>query len=157
MKTVTRAIEVDVPASVAYDTWSRFELFPHFMKDVESVVQGRDERHLHWRARLWGKIEEWDAVVTEQIPDKRIAWHSLQGAKNAGVVTFHRLTDDRTRVMLQMDYEPEGVVENVGDFLGLMSGRTEGDLERFKEFVEQRGVETGAWRGKVPGKDDTSY
>jgi uncharacterized membrane protein len=156
MSTIEKSIDVEVPVRTAYNQWTQFESFPRFMEGVESVRQ-IDDTHLHWKASVGGKTLEWDAEISEQIPDKRIAWHSLQGAKNAGVVTFHRLADDRTRVMLQLDYEPEGFVENVGDFLGVMSGRTEGDLERFKDFVEERGVETGAWRGKVPGKDDTVY
>ena len=153
MSTIEKSIDVEVPVRTAYNQWTQFESFPRFMEGVESVRQ-IDDTHLHWKASVGGKTLEWDAEISEQIPDKRIAWHSLQGAKNAGVVTFHRLADERTRVMLQLDYEPEGFVENVGDFLGVMSGRTEGDLERFKDFVEERGVETGAWRGKVPGKDD---
>jgi uncharacterized membrane protein len=153
MSTIEKSIDVEVPVRTAYNQWTQFESFPRFMEGVESVRQ-LDDTHLHWKATIGGKTLEWDAEISEQIPDKRIAWHSLQGSKNAGVVTFHRLDDERTRVMLQLDYEPEGFVENVGDFLGVMSGRTEGDLERFKDFVEERGVETGAWRGNVPGKDD---
>jgi uncharacterized membrane protein len=151
--TIEKSIDVDVPVRTAYNQWTQFESFPRFMEGVESVRQ-LDDRHLHWKASIAGKTLEWDAEISEQIPDKRIAWTSTQGARNAGVVTFHRLADDKTRVMLQMDYEPQGIVENVGDFLGVMSGRAEGDLERFKDFIEDRGVETGAWRGKVPGKDD---
>ena len=156
MSTIEKSIDVEVPVRTAYNQWTQFESFPRFMEGVESVRQV-DDTHLHWKASVGGKTLEWDAEISEQIPDKRIAWHSLQGARNAGVVTFHRLADDRTRVMLQLDYDPQGFVENVGDFLGLMSGRTEGDLERFKDFIEERGVETGAWRGKVPGKDDTDH
>jgi uncharacterized membrane protein len=152
--TIEKSIDVEVPVRTAYNQWTQFESFPRFMEGVESVRQV-DDRHLHWKASVGGKTLEWDAEISEQIPDKRIAWHSTTGAPNAGVVTFHRLTDDTTRVMLQLDYEPQGVVENVGDFLGVMSGRTEGDLERFKDFIEERGIETGAWRGKVPSKDDT--
>jgi uncharacterized membrane protein len=151
--TIEKSIDVDVPVRTAYNQWTQFESFPRFMDGVESVRQ-LDDTHLHWKASIAGKTMEWDAEISEQIPDKRIAWFSTQGAKNAGVVTFHRLTDDKTRVMLQLDYEPQGVIENVGDFVGVMSSKTEGDLERFKEFIEDRGVETGAWRGKVPGRDD---
>jgi uncharacterized membrane protein len=154
--TIEKSIDVEVPVRTAYNQWTQFESFPRFMEGVESVRQV-DDTHLHWKASIGGKTLEWDAEISEQIPDKRIAWHSTQGAPNAGVVTFHRLTDDKTRVMVQLDYEPQGVVENVGDFLGVMSGKTEGDLERFKDFIEERGVETGAWRGKVPGKDDATY
>jgi uncharacterized membrane protein len=154
--TIEKSIDVEVPVRTAYNQWTQFESFPRFMEGVESVRQV-DDTHLHWKASVGGKTLEWDAEISEQIPDKRIAWHSQQGVRNAGVVTFHRLTDDKTRVMLQLEYEPHGVVENVGDFLGVMSSKTEGDLERFKDFIEERGVETGAWRGKVPGKDDATY
>jgi uncharacterized membrane protein len=108
-----------------------------------------DDRHLHWTAEIGGKDKEWDAEITEQIPDDRIAWRAPRGAPNAGVVTFHRLSPDRTRVMLQLEYDPEGAVETVGDWLGVVSGKVGGDLERFKEFIERRGRETGGWRGKI--------
>jgi uncharacterized membrane protein len=130
-----------------------FEEFPQFMEGVEAVRQ-LDNQRLHWRANVGGKVEEWDAVITEQHPDERIAWKNTTGASNAGVVTFHRLSDTTTRVMLQLEYDPQGVVENVGDMLGVVSRRVAGDLERFKEFIEARGQETGAWRGEVerPGR-----
>jgi len=138
MATIERFIDVEVPASTAYRTWTQFELFPHFMEGVEEVRK-TDQRNLHWRANIWGKTEEWDAEITEEIPDKRIAWRSEDGASNAGVVTFHRLSDDRARVMLQMEYEPERLVEKVGDALGIVSHRVEADLLRFKAFVERHG------------------
>ena len=152
MSTIEKTIEVDVPLSTVYDQWTQFEEFPSFMEGVESVHQ-LDERRLHWRAELSGKVVEWTAEITEQIPDTRIAWRSTSGAPNAGVVSFYRLSDDRCRVSLQIDYEPQGVVETVGDWLGVISRRTEGDLERFKKFIEERGVETGAWRGEIPSPD----
>jgi uncharacterized membrane protein len=117
-------------------------------------VKQLDERHLHWRTNIFGKEEEWDAEITEQIPDKRIAWCSTSGAKNAGVVTFHRLSDTTAKVMLQLEYEPESVGEKVGDLLGAVALRIERDLKRFKRFIEERGSETGAWRGEVRSKDD---
>ncbi|HEX2486214.1 MAG TPA: SRPBCC family protein [Myxococcota bacterium] len=153
MSSIEKSIEVNVPASVAYNQWTQFEEFPRFMEGVETVRQ-LDDRHLQWRAEIGGKTLEWKAEISEQIPDKRIAWHSLEGARNAGVVTFHRLTDDKTRIMLQLDYEPQGAVENVGDWLGVASSRVQGDLERFKDFIESRGRETGAWRGHVPSPDE---
>jgi uncharacterized membrane protein len=153
MSSIEKSIEVNVPARVAYNQWTQFEEFPRFMEGVESVRQ-LDDRHLQWRAEIGGKTLEWKAEISEQIPDKRIAWHSLEGARNAGVVTFHRLTDDTSRVMLQLDYEPQGAVENVGDWLGVASSRVQGDLERFKDFIESRGRETGAWRGHVPSPDE---
>jgi uncharacterized membrane protein len=118
------------------------------MDGVESVRQ-LDVKRLHWRANIGGKIKEWDAEITEQRPDERIAWTTRSGARNAGVVTFHRLDDNRTKIMLQVDYEPEGVVENVGDAAGIVSARIKGDLERFKDFIESRNRETGAWRGEI--------
>lgn len=148
MSTVEKSIEVNVPVSTAYNQWTQFEDFPKFMEGITEVRQ-LDDTHLHWCADIAGKHKEWDAEITEQIPDKRIAWRSMSGAQNAGVVTFHRISDDTTRIMLQMDYDPEGVTENVGDAVGMVSRRVEGDLERFKEFLELRGHETGAWRGSV--------
>jgi uncharacterized membrane protein len=153
MSQIERSIDVAVPVRTAYNQWTQFEEFPRFMEGVEEVRQV-DDRHLHWRAEVAGKELEWDAEIVDQIPDKRVAWTSTSGAKNAGVVTFHRLSDDRTRVMLQVDYEPEGAVETIGDLLGVVSRRTAGDLERFRDFIESRGVETGAWRGKVPSPSD---
>jgi uncharacterized membrane protein len=148
MSTITESIDVNVPVRTAYDQWTQFESFPRFMEGVEEVRQ-LDDTHLHWRASIGGKQEEWDAVVTEQIPDERVAWTSTTGAPNGGVVTFHRLGEDQTRVTVQMEYEPQGMVETVGDKLGFDDRRVKGDLERFKEFIESRGVPTGAWRGEV--------
>lgn len=150
MASVEKSIDVDVPLHVAYNQWTQFEDFPHFMEGVKRVEQ-LDDRRLRWHAEVGGKDEEWEAVITEQEPDQRIAWTSTTGARNAGVVTFHRLSDHKTRVTLQLDYEPEGIVENVGSALGVVSARVKGDLERFRDFVEKRGVETGAWRGEIKG------
>ena len=155
MATIERSIEVGVPASTSYDAWTRFEQFPRFMDGVEEVQQ-KDDRHLHWRAKIGGKTEEWDAEITEQIPDKRIAWRAEKGALNAGVVTFHRLSDDTSRVMLQMEYEPQRLTEKLGDALGIMTRRVEGDLERFKGYVEQRGDGVTGWRGEIPAKPDAA-
>ncbi len=148
MPTIEQSVEVHVPVRTAYNQWTQFEEFPRFMEGVEEVRQ-LDDKRLHWIAEIGGKREEWDAEITEQRPDERVAWRSTTGAPNAGVVTFHRLSDDMTKVMLQLDYEPEGMVEKVGDALGIVERRTKGDLERFKEFIESRGTETGAWRGKI--------
>ena len=153
MSEVTKSIDVHVPVRTAYNQWTQFESFPHFMEGVQEVQQLGD-KNLHWRANIAGKEEEWDAVITEQQPDMRVAWRSTSGARNAGVVTFHRLGENQTRVTLQLDYDPEGVVENVGDALGFVSRRVEGDLKRFKEFIESQGQETGAWRGEI--KQDTT-
>jgi uncharacterized membrane protein len=148
MASVVESIDVNVPLSTAYNQWTQFEEFPQFMEGVKSVTQ-TDDTHIHWVAEIAGNEEEWDAQITEQHPDERVAWQSTTGAKNAGVVTFHRIDDDTTRVTLQMDVEPEGAVENVGTALGFLDRRVKGDLERFKEFIESRGAETGAWRGEV--------
>jgi uncharacterized membrane protein len=150
--TIEKSIDVDVPVRTAYDQWTQFEEFPRFMEGVEEVRQ-LDDKRLHWRAKIGGKEEAWDAEITEQIPDERVAWRSTTGSPNAGVVTFHHLNPTTTRVMLQLEYDPEGLVENVGDALGVVSRRVEGDLKRFKEFIESRGTETGAWRGEIRRND----
>lgn len=148
MANIERSIDVNVPVRTAYNQWTQFEEFPKFMEGVQEVKQLGD-KNLHWRANIAGKEEEWDAVITEQEPDMRVAWTNTTGARNAGVVTFHRIDDGKTRVMLQLDYEPEGVIENVGSALGFVERRVEGDLKRFKEFIESRGHETGGWRGEI--------
>jgi uncharacterized membrane protein len=148
MASVVQSVDVKVPLSTAYNQWTQFEEFPRFMEGVKSVKQ-IDDTHLHWVAEIAGNEEEWDAEISEQHPDERVAWRSTSGPTNAGVVTFHRLDDDTTRVTLQMDAEPEGAVESVGTALGFLDRRVKGDLERFKEFIETRGSETGAWRGEV--------
>lgn len=151
MALIEKSVEVNVPVRTAYNQWTQFEEFPQFMEGVTQVQQ-LDSTHLHWKAQIAGKEKEWNAVITEQHPDERIAWTSTDGAKNAGVVTFHRLSDQKSKIMLQMDYEPEGVVEHVGGAMGAVSLRVAGDLMRFKEFIEKRGRESGAWRGEVKGK-----
>jgi len=146
--TVEKSIDVNVPISTAYNQWTQFEEFPQFMEGIEKVEQLDDQR-LHWHAKIGGKDEDWYAKVTEQVPDMRVAWRTESGAQNAGVVTFHRLSDTATRVMLQLEYNPEGMVEKVGDFLGIAQHRIKGDLERFKTFIEDRGEATGGWRGEI--------
>jgi uncharacterized membrane protein len=148
MPTIEKSIEVEVPVRTAYNQWTQFEEFPRFMEGIKEVRQVSDDR-LHWCAEIGGKKEEWDARITEQKPDERVAWTSEGAAMNAGVVTFHKITPECTRVMLQLEYEPEGVVESTGSALGFVSRRVEGDLNRFKEFIESRGEETGAWRGSI--------
>jgi uncharacterized membrane protein len=148
MSIVEESIEVQVPVRTAYNQWTQFEEFPRFMEGVEQVQQLSDDT-LKWVAEIGGKRREWTAEITEQEPDRRVAWTSREGARNAGVVTFHRLSDGESRVMLQLEYEPEGAVETAGDAAGLVKSRVKGDLERFKEFIESRGAETGAWRGEI--------
>ena len=148
MSEVDKSIEVEVPVSTAYNQWTQFESFPEFMEGVKEVKQLGDTR-LMWRAEVAGKEKEWEAQITDQVPDQRVAWKAISGAENAGDVKFESIGDSRTRVNLHLVYDPEGVVENVGDAIGAVSHRVEGDLERFKKFIESRGEETGAWRGEV--------
>ena len=150
--TIVESIDVRVPVRTAYNQWTQFEDFPQFMENVERVDQ-LDDRRLHWVAKIAGRTKEWDAEITEQTPDKRVAWTSTSGAQNAGVVTFHRIDDNVTRVTVQMDVEPEGAVETVGTAVGVADREVKGDLERFKAFIEDRGGATGAWRGEVEQKD----
>ncbi len=148
MSTVEKSIEVQLPVSTVYNQWTQFEEFPQFMGGVESVTQ-LDDTRLHWVAEIAGVRREWDAEIVEQRPDQRIAWRSIDGTGNGGIVTFQPVGPSVTRVNLQMEFEPEGMAETIGDKLGLVSKQAEGDLERFKSFVEKRGSETGAWRGQV--------
>ncbi len=148
MAIVEESIEVDVPVTTAYNQWTQFEEFPQFMGGVQEVRQ-LDDRRLHWRAVIAGKEEEWDADIIEQIPDRRIAWRSTTGPQNSGIVAFRQLGPDRTRVALLLDYEPQDAIEHVGSALGFVDRQVEGDLQRFKQFIESRGAETGAWRGEI--------
>lgn len=148
MSEIERSIVVDVPVSTAYGQWTQFEDFPSFMSGVESVEQ-LDERTLHFRARLAGTVREWDAVITQQFPDERIAWRSTRGTPNAGHVSFTPLADGCTRVDLSMHYEPHGLTEHVWAGLGLVGRRVDHDMHRFKQFIESRGRATGAWRGVI--------
>jgi uncharacterized membrane protein len=155
MATVNESIEIDVPVSTAYNQWTQFEEFPKFMEGVESIRQV-DDTHLHWVAELGGQRHEWDAEITEQEPDRVIAWRALEGKYNSGRVRFEPLDESRTRVDVELMWEPEGIKEELGSALGADSRRVKGDLERFKELVESRGVETGAWRGAVHQGERTS-
>jgi uncharacterized membrane protein len=146
---IRESIDVEVPISVAYDQWTQFEEFPHFMEGVEYVNQ-IDDLRLHWRAEIGGKTVEWDAEITDQVPDRKVAWRSITGARNAGVVSFSPLSESSCRITLDLDYEPEGFIEKVGDLFGMVRRRAKGDLERFREFIQKRGSETGAWRGTIP-------
>jgi uncharacterized membrane protein len=148
METVEKSIEIDVPVRTAYNQWTQFEEFPRFMEGVESVKQ-LDDTHLHWVANVGGERKEWSARITEQIPDQRIAWRSDGGEFTAGEVEFQLLGSTNTRVTVRLHYEPKGMTEKIGDMLGVVSGRVESDLERFKDFIETRGHETGGWRGTV--------
>ena len=148
MGKVSESIEIDVPVRVAYNQWTQFEEFPHFMEGVKEIRQ-LDDTHLHWVAEVGGRRHEWDAEITEQQPDERIAWRSVDGKTNTGLVTFRDLGGDRCEVGVELEWDDEGLMETLGSALGADSRRVQGDLERFKELVESRGRETGAWRGEV--------
>jgi uncharacterized membrane protein len=148
MSTIQESIDVEVPVRTAYNQWTQFEEFPKFMEGVVDVRQ-IDDTHTHWVVEAGGTRREFDAEITEQTPDQRIAWNSTEGVDHAGVVTFHRLGDGQTRVMVQIDGEPHGLKEKAADAAGLPERRVRGDLERFKKMIEERGTETGAWRGEV--------
>ena len=148
MSTVTESVDVEVPIKIAYDQWTQFESFPQFMDGVEEIRQ-LDDTHTHWVVKVAGITREFDATITEQHPEERVAWRADDGPNHAGVVTFHRLDDDNTRVTAQMDIDPEGFVENVADKAGILDRRVKADMKRFKEFIESRDSATGSWRGDV--------
>jgi uncharacterized membrane protein len=150
MAQIIETIDVDVPVSTAYNQWTQFESFPSFLDEVVSITQ-RDDTHLHWKVNIGGVEREFDAEVTEQHPDERVAWRSTGGdTEHAGAVTFHKLSDTTSRVTVQIDWEPEGLLEKVGSLVGAGTHAVKKDLENFKEFIEGRGRETGEWRGDVP-------
>ena len=155
MATVNESIEVDVPVSTAYNQWTQFEEFPQFMEGVESVQQ-LDDTHVRWTADIGGQRREWEAEITSQEPDRHIAWRATDGKQNSGSVRFEPLGADRTRVEVEMSYDTEGVVEAVGSAVGADDRRVKADLGRFKELIESRGAESGAWRGEVRGGEVTS-
>jgi uncharacterized membrane protein len=156
MASVQESIDVEVPVTTVYNQWTQFESFPNFMNGVESVTQ-TSETMTHWVTKVGGAEREFDAEITEQHPDERVAWKSVDGKSHAGVVTFHRLSDTSTRVAVQLDWDPQNFVEKVGSVLGADDRQVKSDLKRFKEFIEARGSETGAWRGNVdaPGNAAT--
>jgi uncharacterized membrane protein len=151
---IEQSIEVQAPLRAVYDQWTQFEEFPEFMEGVAEVRQ-LDDTHLHWVAEIGGSRREWDAEITEQKPDERVAWKNTDGKDNAGVVTFHRLSDQATKVMVQLDFVPEGVKEKLGNALGVPERRVKDDLERFKELIESRGQASGSWRGEVDRPDQS--
>jgi uncharacterized membrane protein len=148
MATVEKSIEIRQPVRTVYNQWTQFEDFPQFMEGVEKVIQ-LDDTHLRWIAEIGGVKREWDAEIVRQEPDQVVAWRSTSGAENAGLVSFQPTGQDSTQVTLRLDFEPEDAVEKAGTALGVVQKRAEGDLKRFEEFIEKRGSETGAWRGRV--------
>lgn len=148
MASVTESIDVDVPVTTAYNQWTQFESFPHFMGGVEHITQ-LDDTHTHWKTKIGGVEREFDAEIIEQHPDERVAWKSTDGTTHAGVVTFHRLSDNQTRVTVQVEWQPEGLAEKAGSVIGVDDRQVKSDLEKFKHYIEERGVEQDGWRGDV--------
>jgi len=149
MERIEKSVEVDCPVRAVYNQWTQFEEFPEFMDGVKEVKQ-LDDRRVHWHAEIWGKDKEWDAEITEQVPDSVISWRSVSGdAPNAGTVRFEPLSSDRTRVRLAMEYEPQGAAEKAGDALGVMSARVSHTMSQFKKYIERRGAPPGGWRGEI--------
>src|ERR1700693_1314752 len=124
------------------------------MEVVEEVLQ-EGKKRLFWKAKIAGRVKEWEAEITNQVPDQRIAWESIDGSPNSGTITFDELGDDLTRVNATIGYEPEGLLEKTGDALGFPSARIEGDLKRFRDYIEERGRATGGWRGQVGKREST--
>lgn len=152
MGNTTESVDVEAPISAVYNQWTQFESFPEFMEGVDRIKQVDDTR-THWVTSIAGVSREFDATITEQQPDERVAWKSDSEPRHAGVITFHRLADTTTRVTAQMDIDPDGFAEQVADKTGLISHRVRGDLQRFKQFIEKRGAETGGWRGDIERPD----
>jgi hypothetical protein len=160
---VEESIQVDVPVSTAYNQWTQFEDFPHFMGGIKEVHQHGDQR-LHWVAEIAGVRREWEAAILEQVPDQKIAWAATEGATNAGAVRFEPAGPASTIVHLSLEYEPEGLVEQAGDKLGIVGRQAKSDLEKFKALIEDEGYESGAWRGSIqhgvgagtPGVEDAA-
>lgn len=145
---VMDSVDVDVPVTTAYNQWTQFESFPKFMEGVERIDQLSPTK-THWVTKIAGVEREFDAEITEQTPDQRVAWTTQNGTHQSGVVTFHRISDTTTRVTLQLDHDPQGLLEKAGDALGIIQRRVKGDLANFKKFIEARGSEEGGWRGTV--------
>ena len=148
MSHISETIEVRVPVRVAYDQWTQFEQFPRFMESIDRVIQ-LDDRTLDWTATIAGQVKHWRAEITEQEPDRVIAWRSIDGARNDGSIRFEAAGEGTTRLALELDVDPEGPIETAGDAFGFVARRAKADLERFKAFIEDHGHETGAWRGTL--------
>jgi hypothetical protein len=154
MGATTHSIDINAPLRAVYNQWTQFEDFPRFMEGVEEVRQD-GPKNLFWKARIAGKEKQWEAEIIEQVPDQKIVWQSIDGAPNSGEVTFESLDEERTRVILTMEYEPEGFLEKAGDVLGIPSGRAEGDLKRFRDFIEERGTETAGWKKRIEPEESS--
>ena len=150
MASISKEIDIACPVRTAYNMWTRFETFPQFMEGVKEVRQ-LDDKRLQWRAEIGGKEETWEAEIVEQVPDRKIAWRSTSGTPMAGTVLFEPIDEGHCRAMLTMEYDPQGLTENVGSALGFDSRRVEGDLKRFKEMAESQPAETGGYRGQIEG------
>ncbi|MFJ4682992.1 SRPBCC family protein [Streptomyces sp. NPDC091377] len=149
MSKIEESVEVAVPVRTAYNQWTQFEEFPRFMDAVQRIDQ-LTPTLTHWVTKVEGVEREFDAEITEQVPDERVAWTTVGGeVRQAGVVTFHRLDDKNTKVMLQLDHDPQGITDTVGDKLGFVRRQAKSDLKHFKEFIESQAIETGAWRGSA--------
>ena len=155
MPTVEKSIDVNVPISTAYNQWTQFESFPHFLAGVDSITQ-LDDKNTHWKVTVGGVTREFDATITEQHPDERVAWKSTDGETHAGVVTFHRLADDKTRVTVQLDWKPESFVEKVGAVLQIDDAQISKSVHDFKDYIESQGAESGAWRGDIDRPSDAT-
>lgn len=155
MKTISKSIEVDQPVRTVYNQWTQFEEFPHFMEGVNKVRQ-IDDKRLHWETEIGLAEREFDAEVTEQTPDQVIAWRALGETKHVGRVTFEPIDPKKTRVNLEMQHAPENFTEKAGDMLGIVGKRVESDLKNFKKMIEERGTETGAWRGDIDQSGKTT-
>lgn len=151
METVEKSVEINAPVSSVYNQWTQFESFPEIMNNIQEVRQ-ITEKHLHWKARIAGRQVEWDSEIVDQIPDQKISWRSTSGAMNSGTVRFFPEGQSRTRVDVQIEYEPSGPIENVGDAIGVFGRRIEAELNNFKNFIESH-QETGAWRGRISGQE----
>jgi len=154
--TVEKSIEVEVPISTAYNQWTQFESFPKFMDGIDQIKQ-TDDTHMHWNVSIGGVKREFDAEITEQHPDERIAWRSIDGKEQAGIVSFQKIEDDLTKITLQMDWEAEGAVEKVGAAIGVDDRQVDHDLKKFKELIESNGFEEGAWRDDISNSNEIRH
>jgi len=152
MEIIEKAIEVNSPLSTVYNQWTQFEIFPEFMDSVEEVRQ-MDVKQLHWKVKISGKVKEWNAEIYQQEPDSLIAWQTISGPVQNGTVSFRTRGPSRTEVMVRIEYQPDNLVERLAGSLGILGRRIGEDLEQFKEFIENRPAETGAWRGRIRGAD----